>query len=198
MRSKNAGHSDALGLQRCPCDTDIKNTPDAEAYSLRARRFAMLSIYFITPPENCLYVGGVFWVRLQFLSQAPDDILHRSGPIAVLLIPGGAIKLFLAEYQPRSAGQEHEHGELAVVQVYLFPCLEHHPPIWVDLYVPKCEYLMSRRCQFNNFCAPVSNRVHDSPEHTTVRICGPNDDNFFDPQRPPSFLLLIHNLAAAA
>ena len=93
--------------------------------------------YFISTPDDCLDVNRVLRIILQFLSQPPDDIFHRSGPVSVLLMPGGFIELILTEHLPRSAGQEQEHGELSMVQAHLLPCFEHHPAVRVDLYCPQ-------------------------------------------------------------
>ena len=38
--------------------------------------FCMLFLNFISHPKNGLDVGGVLWVRLQLVPQAPDRIVH--------------------------------------------------------------------------------------------------------------------------
>ena len=43
------------------------------------RTFDMLFFNFISHPKNSLDVGGVLWVRLQLVPQAPDRVVHRVG-----------------------------------------------------------------------------------------------------------------------
>ena len=41
--------------------------------------FCMLFLNFISHPKNGLDIGGMLWVRLQFVPQAPDRVVHGIG-----------------------------------------------------------------------------------------------------------------------